>query len=201
MKKLNHAVIVDVCSKRLAALKAYVTPKTEIPVNGAPQKLAHVIAVYQQCLDTRAVLAAKRAEVAAALIEMESADAARLQTDRALKPWVVNTFGVGSNQAREFGFLPPKSPTRTAKSKLDAVLLGQATRKARNTMGPKQRLEVKGSLPEPVASPAPPASPPRGAIAVTPPVVTTSPVASTPASNGALNGASNGALNGASPHA
>lgn len=64
MKKLNNAVIVDTCTKRLQSLKAHVSNKAEISINGKAYKASDVIAIYQDCLDIRASLSSKRADVA-----------------------------------------------------------------------------------------------------------------------------------------
>ncbi len=218
MKKLNNAVVVDTCTKRLNSLKAHVSNKAEISINGKAYKAAAVIAIYQDCLDIRASLSNKRADVAATLVESANAEAMRRAADRALKPWVVNTFGANSQAAHDFGFPPPKAPTRTAESKVQAVKLAQATREARHTMGSKQKSQVKGVLvvdhpvpaapaPQPVQVPAPavigiPAPAATAPTPVTPapaPIAkdAPAPAASAPVQNGALNGA----LNGSATHA
>jgi hypothetical protein len=138
--KPSNATVIDKATQRLTALKKYVTnAKTEIPINGVAQKASQVIAIYQSCLDTRAALATKRAETKAAMGERADAESSRRAADRALKAWVINTFGASSQQAIDFGFPPPKVPARTVGSKANAVALGKATREARHTMGPKEK--------------------------------------------------------------
>ena len=45
----------------------------------------------------------------------------------------------------DFGWKVPKKPgPKTTAAKLAGVLKGQATRKARGTMGPKQRKKIRG---------------------------------------------------------
>jgi hypothetical protein len=154
--KPNNATVIDKATQRLTALKKYVTSaKTEIPIDGVAQKVSQVIAIYQNCLDTRAALSTKRAETKAAMGERTDAEASRRAADRALKAWVINTFGASSQQAIDFGFPPPKVPARTVETKANAVALGKATRVARHTMGPKKRLEIKGTLPVSTAPAAP----------------------------------------------
>ena len=143
---ISNAAVVDKCTQRLTALKQYVQAKAEIPIDGETKKLADVIAVYQTCLDTRASLQTKHAEIKAGLVERANAEASRRAADRALKPWVINTFGANSQAAHDFGFPPPKVPVRTAKSKVAAVLQAEATRKARHTMGSVQKQNIKGAI-------------------------------------------------------
>jgi len=158
----DNATVVDVCTKRLNALKSYVDGKAQINVGGKKQKASQVVAIYQSCLDSRAALATKRAEVKAAMATRTSAEQARRSADRAVKAWVVNEFGEGSQQAIDFGFPPPKKATRTVESKVNAVALAKATRAARHTMGKKQKSLIKGTMVAPTA-PAVPANMPAGA--------------------------------------
>jgi hypothetical protein len=72
----------------------------------------------------------------------------------------------------EYGLTPRKQRTPpTPEEKAAAVAKALATRKARNTMGPKQKAKIKGAV-----SPTAPATPPSAA----PPVATPSPVPGTP---------------------
>jgi len=154
--KLSNVVVLDKATQRLQALKNYVkNAKTEIAINGEPHKLADVVAIYQTSLDTRAAVSTKRAETKAAMASRATAEAARRQADRALKPWVINQFGVESQEAIDFGFPPPKVASRSVESKTNAVALAQATRAARHTMGKRQKENVKGTLPVPTAPAAP----------------------------------------------
>ncbi len=97
--------------------------------------------MYQRCVDARAKVAA-RAHLAEALGEVHDADAARMVTDRALKAWVRVEFGQERVEANDFGFPAPKKPTMTAEQKALAVERGRATRKARGTMGPRQKVKA-----------------------------------------------------------
>src|SRR5580704_3822328 len=81
----NNAVVIDTCTQRLNALKAYVHPKAEIAINGVVHKTADVIKIYQACLDNRAALNTKRAEVKAALVDRATTESQRREADRALK--------------------------------------------------------------------------------------------------------------------
>jgi hypothetical protein len=158
--KPNNATVIDSCTKRLAALKAYVkNSKAEIAINGVVHKAADVIAIYQGCLNSRATLSTKRAEVKQAMNDRADAEDQRLEADRALKPWVINQFGAGSQQAVDFGFPPAKKAVRNVENKTHAVALALATREARGTKGKKQKLAIKGTLPVPTVPAAPAINP------------------------------------------
>jgi hypothetical protein len=152
----NNAAVVDTCTQRLNALKQYVTnSKAMVPINGAQTKVSDLIETYQDCLDTRATLNTQRAQVKETLASRTTAESKRRAADRALKPWVINTYGANSQQAHDFGFPPPKAPVRSADEKADAVALALATREARHTMGAKQKKKVKGTISVPTAPAAP----------------------------------------------
>jgi hypothetical protein len=178
--KQNNANAVSTCNQRLKALGQYVKAKTPMQINGQPMKLADVIGVYQTCIDTRSDLVTHRAAYEKALEARDSAEQTRQATDVGLKAWVISSFGAESQEAQEFGFLPPKIRARSAATKAQAVELALATRKARGTKGKRQKEEIKGTLTAPAAPAVPAITTPAAAPAAS---VTT-------ATNGAPNGAS-----------
>ena len=198
--KPNDAKVLDSCTTRLTALKQYVSSsKATIAIDGETHKVSEVIAMYQTCLDTRAALKTLRAQIKETLASRATAESVRRAADRALKPWVINQYGASSQQAHDFGFPPPKVPVRTVEEKADAVALSKATRKARHTMGSKQKQEIKGTIVAPTA----PAAPATNVIVVAQaPAIPATPVAqapgvATPATvatpvNGAVTSAANG---------
>jgi hypothetical protein len=145
-KKQNNAGVVDVCTRRLQGLKTYAGQKGTILVNGREMKISDVAGIYQDSIDTRAQLNTKRWEVKAAMDARANAEVARAEADVALQAWVTQKFGVGSQQALDFGFAPRKRAQRTTGEKATAAKLALATREARHTMGSVQRKSVKGTL-------------------------------------------------------
>jgi hypothetical protein len=187
-KRQNNAAVVDVCTTRLTALKAYAGQKGTIAVNGKEMKVSDVIALYQDCLDSRAQLSTKRTEVKAAMAARANAESARAEADVALEGWVTSKFGVGSQQALDFGFAPRKRATRTTEEKAEAAKLALATRDARHTMGSVQRKLIKGTL-VPTAPAAPATNTPVGSSTTGQPAVVVA--QATPAQpQQTLNGAS-----------
>jgi hypothetical protein len=179
--KQNNASIVATCNQRLKGLALYVKTKTVMPINGQLMKPADVIGAYQACIDTRSALVTHRAAFDKALDARDSAEQTRLASDKGLKAWVTGAFGANSQEAQEFGFLPPKIGAKSAATKAEAAELSLATREARGTRGRRQKEKIKGTI----TAPAAPAVP-----------VITAPAA-TPAAS--VLTATNGAPNGASP--
>jgi hypothetical protein len=142
----NNTTVVDASVRRLRALASYADDKTKIAINGRKLALVEVLAIYQESLDSRADLARQRAATKAAMGRRATAEAARLEADRALKAWVTNEFGIESTEATDFGFPPAKKPQITVEAKALAVARRKATREARHTMGTRQKAEIRGTL-------------------------------------------------------
>jgi hypothetical protein len=162
----NHATVVELCARRMRALGTYVDGRATVGINGRKRAHGEVVAVYQRCVDARAKVAALRAQLAEALGDVHDADATRVETDRALKAWVRGEFGQESVEANDFGFPAPKKPTMTAEQKALAVERGRATRKARGTMGSRQKEAIRGVLAAPPA--VPPSAPERPSVILAP---------------------------------
>ena len=157
--KVSNATVVTNNTKRILALNKHVTgKKPEIPIGGRVLKPAQVTAVFQDSLDKRAAITAALAAYKAALAAGVEAEANRRVAEAALKAWVLNRFGADSTEAHEFGYTARKTAVLSAVDRANAVLLNQATRKARGTMGKKEKLKIKGTL----SAPTTPAVPPGG---------------------------------------
>jgi len=160
----NNAKIVSTCNQRIVALGKLVKAKTPMKINGQPMKLADLVGVYQACIDARSEVLSIRAAFDKALDARDGTEITRQATDKGLKAWVLNEFGPTSQEAQELGFLPPKIGAKSAATKAEAVEKLLATRKARLTMGKRQKEKIKGTIVAPTA----PADPALTATAATP---------------------------------
>ncbi|HEY2515257.1 MAG TPA: hypothetical protein VGI39_30530 [Polyangiaceae bacterium] len=151
----NTVLTADKCAQRIQGLNEHLTAKSTLTINQEPMKLADVIATYQTALDARTTLKSKRAEVKLALQEWKDADAAQTTLDKGLKVWVEFTYGLQSQESQDIGFSPPKRTKPTVETKAQALLQSKATRKARGTMGKKEKAKIKGIVPTAPAAPAP----------------------------------------------
>ena len=131
------------CMNRLRGIDA-LPPGTVVTINGVPTDVRPIV---QACLDTAQALFEKRNEVPPALAAARAAHAARMAIEPGLKAWVTAHYGLDSLMADAFGYAPPKKPVRTVASKVQAAEKNRATRKARNTMGKKQKQKIKGVVP------------------------------------------------------
>lgn len=62
----------------------------------------------------------------------------------AVRHYAAAMFGTDTPEYQDFGFQPPKKAAKSTLTKVKAVLQSAATRVARHTMGPKQRLRIRG---------------------------------------------------------
>jgi hypothetical protein len=65
----------------------------------------------------------------------------------AIRTYVAAAFGPQSDEYLAFGFKPPKKAVKSPEAKVVGAVKLRATRKARHTMGSKQRLAIKGEVP------------------------------------------------------
>ncbi len=75
-----------------------------------------------------------------------------------VKSFVLTRFGKNSTQVQAFGFTPNRRPKKSVEVKATAVVKAKATRKARSTMGKKQKKIVKGDVTGIVVTPVTAAS-------------------------------------------
>jgi hypothetical protein len=95
----------------------------------------------------------------------------------ALRQYVAAMYGTSSSVYTDFGFAAQRRAKPTVQTKSAAVQQGRATRKARNTMGKKQKLAIRGVATPPASEPGAPIPSSAPASSVTPastgsPVVT-----------------------------
>jgi hypothetical protein len=95
-----------------------------------------------------------------------------------LKLYLQSRFGKTSTQLQSFGFTPNKVPDKTVSAKSTGVAKALATRKARGTLGKKQKSKIHGTVP---AAPAP--TPPVATTTSSPPATTSLAASPAPATS------------------
>jgi hypothetical protein len=153
-------------TKMQAGITKYFVPtlKTLSP-KGNPTTPTKLLAIFQADIDQTTELATLLGQVAEARVTQRAARALAVQTRSDVKAYIVGNHGNGDDVAtmlNDFGYGTPKKPSKpTAAEKAQSVAQAQATRKARGTMGPKEKAKVKGVIATPAtaAQPAAPAAP------------------------------------------
>ena len=125
---------------------------------------ADLVKLVQSCIDAANAIAPAKVKWQAAV---QAANALNKQVTpllRGLRTYVINTYGPTSTVLADFGFSPTKTVVKTPEVKVEAAKKSAATRKARNTLGKKQKKSITGAT----ASPAAPATPPTASAPATP---------------------------------
>jgi len=148
-----------------------------LPLAGTTYTPASFVALVQSRIDAGNQVVTTKA---AWLNAVKTYDTIDKQTNVAvhdLKQLVIGAFGTTSSKLADFGFTAKKVTVLTPEQKVAAAEKRAATRKARNTLGPKAKLAVTGTVPP--TAPATPAKPEESAAPAPAPTVTVN-VTSTP---------------------
>jgi hypothetical protein len=171
MRSTKTTVVTKV-QKLIGGLETYADTKT-LFINGALVKATAVIQQLQAKLDLlQAAEAAREAfqrAVAAAKPVTSEVDA----TIAEVRIAAIAMFGHGSEACMAMGFPPPRKRQPSVATKAQAVAQNAATRRARNTMGRKQKLAIRAMVPVQAISLVP----------TTPPVIS-EPASPSPAATG-----------------
>ena len=129
------------------AKKHFTNPAAQITIDGASTTLGDALAKMQTFVDNRtAVVTAQASAHEKVVIERAQAPALLAFVD-AFMAFVRVNLGQSPTALADFGKSPPKKRTPlTAEQNAIAAAKRKATREARGTMGPKQKLKVKGNV-------------------------------------------------------
>lgn len=146
---------------------------------------ASLIAFFQSRIDLANQATTAKAQWLDLVKQYETLNATANLVARGLKQYVMNAYGATSPVLTDFGFTPPKRAPLSVAQQAQAIAKRKATRKARNTLGKKQKAAIHGTVPkaEPVTPTAPNAAPtsPTPVTPVAPNAAPPSPETPTPA--------------------
>jgi hypothetical protein len=125
-------------------------------VGGASYTPQALVAFVQTRTEQASAILAARAAWEKAVSDYDALDKRMNVVLADLRNLVMGAFGRDTPKLASFGFLPPKPSTRTPEQRAKAALKGAATRRARKTMGKKQKAQITVST---TAAPAPAAPP------------------------------------------
>jgi hypothetical protein len=131
--------------KTINGLQQYLANKT-LNLNGKPMTTKAVVGMLQQQLADIQASASTHAAWLLATAKEHADKAALVQVLAALRHYVAALFGINSAAYLALGFPPSKAPVKSPTAKVVSAAKARATRKARNTMGSKQRLQVTGAM-------------------------------------------------------
>jgi hypothetical protein len=155
----------------IVGIKGHLQNVSSLPLAGSTFTMAELEQLIQSRIDAANAVAGAKAHWHDGSATYKSLNKHVSQVVRALRQYVINSFGESSPVLADFGFTPPKKATLTPEQKVARALKAAATRKARGTMGKKQKAPIKGTVTVPATS-HPAASAPT---ATTAPAVVTAP--------------------------
>ncbi len=137
---------------------------SSLPLAGTTFTMATLEQLIQSRIDAANAVANARAHWVDASATYETLNTNVTKVVRALRDYVINVYGEDSPVLADFGFTPTKRSPLTPDELVAKAQKAAATRKARGTMGKKQKAKIKGT----VTTTAPAAPPDATAPAVTP---------------------------------
>ncbi len=159
----------------VSGILANIDSGSSLSINSETYTTADLVARLQERIAAAEKTKASKNQWHADVQSERQVEAALRPLVRGMQKYVESRYGDDSAKLAEFGFTPRKPRKVTARAKADAAVKAQATRKARNTVGKKQRLAI--TAPPPAASPQP-ALPQPAAAPVASPAVGAPPAAS-----------------------
>ncbi|MGH7270137.1 MAG: hypothetical protein ACREJ3_06865 [Polyangiaceae bacterium] len=114
-----------------------------LQIMGKAYTMAEAIKLIQSRIDAVNAAGSARANWHDATATYKALNAQVTQVVRGLRLYALNAFGQNSPVLADFGFTPPKKATLTPEQQVARAAKAAATRKARGTMGTKQRLPLR----------------------------------------------------------
>jgi hypothetical protein len=146
IRNANYNKVID-------GMDTHFTNVKTIPLDGTPTAVVEMKSTFRAAIDANAAADAARARWKEAVAQARAANSVAQRTRRQLEAYLLVHYGTKAvGVLEDFGYAPPK-PTgaRAVRTKFAALGKREATRKARHTMGKKQRLRIKGVPPAPPA--------------------------------------------------
>ena len=119
---------------------------TEYTLGGKAFAKTDLNAVFQAYVDAANASATAKKSSQNAIDAEDAAGVTARSTRALLQTFLKSHFGKTSPELTTFGFAPNKTAKKTVEVKAVAVERAAATRKARNTMGKKQKKKIRGTV-------------------------------------------------------
>jgi hypothetical protein len=123
-----------------------------VRIDGRTYTHAQLLKVLQRRVDATNAITAARAALATAILDEERERATTKAVVDGIRQLAFVMFGSAADGLADFGLSPRRRTHLTGEQLAARTAKAAATRKARGTLGPKQRLRIKGTVPEPAPS-------------------------------------------------
>jgi hypothetical protein len=177
MSEINRPTLQALDGQVIVGIKKDLQNVSILPLGGSTYTMVALEQLIQSRIDAINEVATAKALWLAKVAVVNELSPQVTRVVRGLRQYVINAFGESSPVLADFGFKPSRQATLTSEQNVAKAQKAEATRKARGTMGKKQKAKIKGTVaatapatapaPAPAAAPAP-ASAPAAAPALAP---------------------------------
>ncbi len=176
----NRTVVQALDGQVIVGIKKDLQNVSSVPLAGSAYPTATLEQLIQSRIDAANTVANARAQWLEAVAAYKSLNTKVTPLVRALRQYVVNVYGPDSTVLADFGFTPSKKKVLTPEEQVAKAEKAAATRKARGTMGKKQKAKIKGTVDTTAPATPPAATAPAVTPAAPPAVVVPAPVVTSP---------------------
>jgi hypothetical protein len=127
---------------------------SSIPLGATTYTPTSLVALVQSRIDAANAVTTAKANWQSAAKTYEATDTQVTVVVRELRNLVIAAFGPTSPKLGDFGFAAPKKTPLTTEQQAVAIAKREATRKARGTLGKKQKAKITGATPPVTPAPA-----------------------------------------------
>ncbi len=156
---INRSITQAHDGQVLVGIKKDLQNVASLPLVGSTYTMAGLEQLIQGRIDAVNDAINARAQWLDASARYEAMNTRVTQVVRALRQYVINVYGEDSPVLADFGFTPTKKPALTPEALVARAQKAAATRKARGTLGKKEKAKIKGTVV--TAAPAIAATPPK----------------------------------------
>ncbi len=176
MSAINRSTTQAHDGQVIVGIKKDLQSVTSLPLAGSTYTMASLTQLVQSRIDAANTVANAKAQWHDASATYKALNSQVTQVLHGLRQYLINAFGPASPVLADFGFTASKRTPLTPEQKVARAAKAEATRKARGTLGKKQKAAIKGAVPPTAPASPSPAPTPTPAVAVpSTPVVVTAP--------------------------
>jgi hypothetical protein len=128
----------------IAGIQKYYSTTATMVMAGVSYTPAGLISLLQAYVNAITALQALHAQLSDAVLGVQAQKGQINTILLDLESFVTNAFGRSSSKLGDFGFTPRKRGVPSVQTKAQAQVKSKATRKARGTLGSKQKLSITG---------------------------------------------------------
>jgi hypothetical protein len=161
MSQNNRSITQAHDGQVIVGIKKDLQNVSSLPLASSTYTMATLEQLIQSRIDAANTVATAKANWHQAVAAYETVNTQVTEVVRGLRQYVINVYGQNSPVLADFGFTAPKRAALTPEAAVARAQKAAATRKARGTVGPKEKAKIKGTVTTtaPAIPPTPPTAP------------------------------------------